>query len=59
MRQIGGVGQRCQACGFQPKVNQAMGISRAQIDGYEGGQANFHPKGFMIALARISGFGRR
>ncbi|MGB7283317.1 MAG: hypothetical protein WBE13_13725 [Candidatus Acidiferrum sp.] len=59
MRSIGGPGKRCQACGHQPKVNQAMGISRAAIDDYEGGRADFHPKGFAMAMARMVGFGRR
>jgi hypothetical protein len=59
MRHIGGPGKRCQACGHQPKVNQATGISRADVPNYEGGQADFHPKGFAMALARIADFGRR
>lgn len=59
MRTIGGPGKRCQACGYQPRVNQATGISRAAIDSYESGRANLHPQGFAMALARIIGFGRR
>lgn len=53
MRHIGAPGKRCQACGYQPRVNQAAGISRAEIDDYEGGRANFQPRGFAMALARL------
>jgi hypothetical protein len=56
---VGGGGKRCQGCGAQSNVVHANGISRRNMDSYEGGRAHFQPKGFAIALARMVGLSRR
>jgi hypothetical protein len=53
-------GQRCNSCGWQSNLNQPTnGVPRSQLETFSGGRANFHPKGFMVALARLFGAGRK
>jgi NADH pyrophosphatase zinc ribbon domain len=50
---IGGAGRRCQQCGHQVVNPVAKGISRADIENYDGGRAVMNPPPFFRAMARL------
>lgn len=52
---IGGTGGRCVQCAYQAPTNTHRGVSRGQIESFDGGKMKFNPSGHFRALARIVG----
>lgn len=58
---IPGGQRRCQQCGRQSGLlNQATnGVPRSQVESFNGRRAQFNPRGFYVALARLFGGPRK
>jgi len=61
LREVGGGGWRCEACGHQIVERHATGLSRKDLENYTGPPAHMQMNGasFYRALARMRGFGGR
>jgi DNA-directed RNA polymerase subunit M/transcription elongation factor TFIIS len=62
LQAVGGGGLRCQACGNQTNVEHSNGLSRKDLESYDGKPAHAQMQApasaFFQALARMRGFGR-